>query len=77
MTARDEARRLASGKVAYRGDFTPRVNDEHLATTPRHLGLWLDTSDQEPSETVAELVTRASESLVGRDAAASGEPPTP
>ena len=78
VTARDEARRLATGRVAYRGDFTPQVNDFHLSTTPRHLGgLWLDTSDQTPSETVAEILSRARESVAGRDVAAVGHPPVP
>lgn len=76
VTARDEARRLATGKVAYRGDFTPQVNDSHLSRTPRHLGgLWLDTSDQTPSETVAEVLARAQESVVERDAATTGHTP--
>src|SRR3954454_4601079 len=48
VTARDAQRRRATGKVAYRGDFTPDVNDAHVASTPHGLGLWLDTSDQSP-----------------------------
>lgn len=61
---RDAARRAASGKVAYRGDFTPAVNDEHVAGTRRDLGLWLDTSDQTPDRTVDEIVRRAAEARV-------------
>lgn len=78
VTARDEARRLATGKVAYRGGFTPQVNDSHLSRTPRHLGgLWLDTSDQTPSGTVAEILGRAPESVVDRDVATAGHTPAP
>jgi hypothetical protein len=65
VEARDEARRLATGKVAYRNGFTPALNDAHLAATPRHLGgLWIDSSDQTPDETVAEILGRAAESVV-------------
>lgn len=65
VAARDESRRLTTGKVAYRGVFTPEINDRHVAATPKRLGgLWLDTSDQDPAETVAEIVTRAAESLI-------------
>jgi energy-coupling factor transporter ATP-binding protein EcfA2 len=64
VAARDEARRLATGKVAYRHGFTPEINDAHVAETPGHLGLWLDTSDQSPEETVAELLARSGESLL-------------
>lgn len=72
VARRDEARNLASGKVAYRGDFTPEVNDAHLATTPRHLGgLWLDSSEQTPTETVSEILARAEETLTALDVAAA------
>lgn len=63
VQARDRARQTATGKVAYRGDFTPAVNDEHLATTPP-IGLWLDTSAQTPEQTVAEIRRRAAEAVV-------------
>lgn len=56
VAARDDARRIATGKVAYSGGYTPAQNDVDLATTPRDLGLWLDTSTQTPDETVAELL---------------------
>jgi len=65
VAARDEARRLSTGKVAYRDGFTPAENDRHLATTPAHVGLWLDTSDQTADQTVAELLARADEAVVG------------
>ena len=64
VRARDDARRAATGKVAYRGDFTPELNDEHLAATPR-IGLWLDTTTQSPEQTVAEIRRRAAEAVVG------------
>jgi len=64
VEARDAERRRTSGKVAYRGDFTPARNDEHLASTRHDLGLWLDTSDQSPDETVDEILRRADEALV-------------
>ena len=65
VQAREAARRSATGKVAYRGDFTPADNDAHLATTPRNLGLWLDTSSQTPDATAREILVRASEAQVG------------
>ena len=64
VRARDDARREATGTVAYSGDFTPELNDEHLVATPR-IGLWLDTTAQSPEQTVAEIRSRAAEALVG------------
>ena len=64
VTERDDHRRATTGKVAYRGGFTPAINDAHLAATPRDLGLWLDTSTQQPEETLAEIVRRQAEALV-------------
>ena len=61
---RDAHRQRIVGKVAYRGGFTPAINDEHLATTRPELGLWLDTSDQSPDDTVEEILARADEALV-------------
>jgi hypothetical protein len=63
VAARDDARRRATGKVAYRGAFTPTENDRHLATTPP-IGLWLDTSEQSADETVAEILRRRDEAAV-------------
>jgi hypothetical protein len=57
-------RQRTRSKVAYRGGVTPAINDEHVATTRRDLGLWLDTSEQSPDETVDEIVARAAEALV-------------
>ena len=65
VVARDEDRRLATGKVAYRDGFTPELNDAHVASTPGHLGLWLDSSDQQAEETTAEILARSADSLVG------------
>jgi len=62
VAARDDARRRATGKVAYRGGFTPADNDAHVGDTPR-VGLWLDTSRQDPDETVTEILARSAESL--------------
>lgn len=62
---RDVERQRTLGKVAYRGGFTPAVNDAHVAGTRRELGLWLDTSDQRPNETVDEILRRADEARVG------------
>ena len=64
VTARDAGRTAATGKVAYRDGYTPAINDEHVASTPRDLGLWLDTSELTPDETVAEILRRHSHSIV-------------
>lgn len=64
VIARDAERRKKTGKIAYRGAYTPERNDADLATTPSTLGLWLDTSDKSASDTVEEILARAGESLV-------------
>ncbi len=64
ITARDAERQRRRGKVAYRGGFTPAINDEHVAATRRHVGLWLDTSNQDPAQSVDEIVRRADEAVV-------------
>ena len=61
---RDAERQRHLGKIAYRGEFTPTINDEHVAMTPAHLGLWIDTSDQTPDQTVDEIVRRSAEAQV-------------
>lgn len=61
---RDAERQRTLGKVAYRGGFTPAINNQHLARTPSDLGLWLDTSEQTPDQTVDEIIERATESRV-------------
>jgi hypothetical protein len=65
LERRDAARRAASGKVAYTASFTPADNDAHLAGTDHGLGLWLDTSDQTPEQTVREILARADTARVG------------
>jgi adenylylsulfate kinase-like enzyme len=64
VAARDAERQRTQSKVAYRGGFTPAINDEHVAATRRDLGLWLDTSEQSPDETVSKILARAAEALV-------------
>ena len=64
VEARDAARRRTTGKIAYRGDYTPSINDEHLAGTRQDLGLWMDTSDQTPVEVVDEILARSGEALI-------------
>lgn len=63
---RDAARRRLLGKIAYRDGFTPAINDQHVANTPHDLGLWIDTSDQTPDQTVDEIVRRSAEARVRR-----------
>ena len=65
VTARDAERQQRLGKVAYRGGFTPAANEAHVASTNRQLGLWLDTSDQSPDQTVDEILRRVAEAVVG------------
>jgi len=64
VEARDLARTRATGKVAYGGDYTVAQNDADVGITPRSIGLWLDTSQQGPDETVAEILDRRSEAWV-------------
>lgn len=64
VAERHDERRRRTGKVAYGGTYTVAANDADLATTPRFMGLWLDTSDQTPDQTVAEIVTRTSEARI-------------
>lgn len=64
VEARDAHRQRTLGKVAYRFGFTPAINDKHVAGMRRDLGLWLDTSEHSPDETVNEILARADEALV-------------
>jgi adenylylsulfate kinase-like enzyme len=64
VEARDDERRQRTGKVAYRGGFTPLENDARLARTRDDLGLWLDTSTQTPEETTREILARRNEATV-------------
>jgi chloramphenicol 3-O-phosphotransferase len=52
------AREAARGKDAY-NRWTIDLLDKGLRTETPHLGLWLDTSDQTPDETVNEILERA------------------
>jgi hypothetical protein len=65
LEQRDAERQRTLGKVAYRGGFTPAINDRHVAATRRDHGLWLDTSGQSPDETVDEILRRGAEARVG------------
>jgi len=61
---RDERRQRVLGKIAYRaGERSIEQLDELLATTPR-IGLWIDSSDQAPAETVSEILSRHQEAVV-------------
>jgi chloramphenicol 3-O-phosphotransferase len=64
LEARHEHRRESRGKVAYGPTYTPTSNDLDVSTTPSHLGLWLDTSDWSPTETVDQIVERSNEAVV-------------
>jgi len=63
VAARHEERRWRTGKIAFRGAFTPAENDAQVGRTP-HLGLWVDTSRLSARETVAEILARADEAVV-------------
>jgi chloramphenicol 3-O-phosphotransferase len=52
------AREAARGKNSY-DQWTIELLDEGLRNQTPRLGLWLDTSDQTPDETVNEILTRA------------------
>jgi hypothetical protein len=55
------ARELARDKVAYApGGFTVEQLDSALREDTPRIGMWLDTSDQTPSETVDEILRRTS-----------------
>ena len=61
---REQRRREAIGKVAYRpGEFTFEDLDGYLAETPP-IGLWLDTSAMTPAETVGEILHRRPEAVI-------------
>jgi hypothetical protein len=51
-------REVARSKVAY-DSWTVHQLDEQLRRHTPRLGLWLDTSDQTPAETVDEILARA------------------
>jgi AAA domain len=65
VAERENTRRAATGKVAYRpGGVTIAALDQELDRTPR-IGLWLDSSAQTPDETLAEILHRRDEAVVG------------
>jgi AAA domain-containing protein len=65
VAAREAERHARTGKVAYRpGEFSIDGLDAALGETPR-IGLWLDTTDQTPKETVREIMLRATEATIG------------
>jgi len=62
---RDQKRLRALGKVAYRpGEMNVEQLDALVAATPR-IGLWLDSSNQTPAQTVSEILSRRDEAVVG------------
>jgi chloramphenicol 3-O-phosphotransferase len=64
VAARDAARQRSTGKVAYRpGGPTIEGLDRAIGGIPR-IGLWLDTSDLTPEQTVAEVRARTAEAQV-------------
>jgi hypothetical protein len=70
VKTRHQKRLVKTGKRAYHPDrSTPEDLDRLLESTPR-IGLWLDTSNQTPEETVNEILQRRAEAVVhGRRAA--------
>lgn len=64
VALRHDERRRATGKVAYRGVYTPAENDADLARTQRDLGLWLATSTHTVEETIDAILRWQSEALV-------------
>jgi chloramphenicol 3-O-phosphotransferase len=56
-------REQARPKSGYVDGWTPEAMDDDLRRTPR-LGLWLDTSDQTPEQTVDEILARLPETVV-------------
>jgi cytidylate kinase len=59
VQARDRARHLARGKLAYKpGDQSPAELDAAFRRQTPRIGLWLDTSAQTVPETVEEILGR-------------------
>ena len=60
-----EQREASRQKVAYRkGDLSPAALDDALRSQTPRLGLWLDSSEQSPEETIEEIARRSAEALV-------------
>ena len=59
------AREAARGKSAYQPDGPTVADlDSYLRGATPRIGLWLDTSDQSPDETVDEILARKDEALI-------------
>jgi cytidylate kinase len=59
VQARDHARHLARGKLAYKpGDQSPAELDAAFRRQTPRIGLWLDTSEQTITESVEEILAR-------------------
>lgn len=57
--ARENARRAARGKVAYKpGDQSVAELDARFRAETPKIGIWLDTSDQTVEQTVDEVLDR-------------------
>jgi hypothetical protein len=64
VAQREAERTAASGKVAYRASGGTIANlDAWLETTPR-LGLWLDTSEMTPKETVDSILAQEARAAI-------------
>lgn len=59
-----DRREAERDKKAY-DPWTVAALDDALRTRTPRIGLWLDTSDQEPAQTVDEILARADEAVVG------------
>jgi chloramphenicol 3-O-phosphotransferase len=57
-------REAGRDKVAYRGIDTPAALDAALRHDTPPIGLWLDTSEQTPAETVDAILARRDDALV-------------
>jgi len=60
VAAREEGR----AKSAYVSDLGPADLDSYLREQTPRIGLWLDTSDQTPEQTVEEIIARKDEARV-------------
>jgi chloramphenicol 3-O-phosphotransferase len=59
VRAREEARQLATGKTAYKpGQQSAAELDAVFRRETPRIGLWLDTSEQSPAESVEEILAR-------------------
>jgi chloramphenicol 3-O-phosphotransferase len=59
VQAREEARHLATGKTAYKpGDQSVAELDAVFRLETPRIGLWLDTSERTPAQTVEEIMAR-------------------